>query len=340
MAEPDGGCHVHRPSLRSHDPGRPRHPWDAERNRLAGESNPAAWSAAAKPGRAWAAQQARYEPGSVGADLRVADDPSCGVEEAGNPLRVQKARNSSSGSASRRRRSAPLTWLADEDPGRRSPLTDPHSRDFAALDYRTYLKAVRKRSASTVNAHLTALDHFYAYVGMDRPQVRRDELPKRAPRSLDAREQKRFLRAVERRPLARDRAMGRLLFYSGVRLSEPVCLDEDDVPLSARKGKVIVRAGKGGDWREIPLMDPSARTAVAEWKAERPGWGPILPRCSSPAAAGGCPPVRPPCWSTSSRPTPTWSTTTGSRLPPRTPSGIRSGPTWCGTARTSSWWPN
>ena len=81
---------------------------------------------------------------------------------------------------------------------------------------------------------------------MDQPQVRRDDLPKRAPRSLKAREQKRYLRAVERRPLARDRAMGRLLFYTGVRLSELVGLDEDDVPLSARKGKVIVRAGKGG----------------------------------------------------------------------------------------------
>jgi integrase/recombinase XerC len=42
------------------------------------------------------------------------------------------------------------------------------------------------------------------------------------------------------------------------------------VPLSARKGKVIVRSGKGGDSREIPLLDPAARTALTEWKAERP----------------------------------------------------------------------
>jgi integrase/recombinase XerC len=51
------------------------------------------------------------------------------------------------------------------------------------------------------------------------------------------------------------------------------------VPLSARKGKVIVRSGKGGDSREIPLLDPAARTALTEWKAERAGW----PGADSPA---------------------------------------------------------
>ncbi len=103
-------------------------------------------------------------------------------------------------------------------------------------------------------------------------RVQRDQLPRRAPRALDAREQKRYLRAVEARPLSRDRAIGRLLFYSGVRVDELVSLDEDDVPLSARKGKVIVREGKGGDSREVPLVDQVARASVAEWKKERATW--------------------------------------------------------------------
>jgi site-specific recombinase XerD len=111
-------------------------------------------------------------------------------------------------------------------------------------------------------------------------RVRRDQLPRRSPKALGAREQKRYLRAVERRSLARDRALGRLLFYAGLRVSELVALDTDDVPLSARKGKVIVRSGKGGDSREIPLLDPSARAAVTGWKTERASWrgadGPAL----------------------------------------------------------------
>ena len=172
-----------------------------------------------------------------------------------------------------------LAWLATEDPAGLSPLGDPHARDFAARDYRAHLKTARKRSASTVNAHLTALDHFYVHLGLGRVQVRRDRLPRRAPRALDAREQKRYLRATERRPLARDRAIGRLLFYTGLRVSELAALDVDDVPLSARKGKVIVRSGKGGSSREVPLVDPSARAAQAEWNAERAAW----PGASGPA---------------------------------------------------------
>jgi site-specific recombinase XerD len=166
-----------------------------------------------------------------------------------------------------------LAWLDGEDLTGRSPLSDPHDRDFAVRDYRTYLKTAARRKPATVEAHLISLDHFYVHhLGLDRPRVRRDKLPRRAPRALDARQQKRYLRAAERRPLARDRAIGRLLIYSGLRVSELVALDQDDVPLSARLGKVIVRAGKNGYSREVPLAEPTARAAVTEWKADRRSW--------------------------------------------------------------------
>ena len=171
-----------------------------------------------------------------------------------------------------------LAWLAGAHLDGLAPLSDPHARDIAVAAYRTHLKTIAKRKPSTVRAHLTTLDHFYVqHLGLDRPRVSRDKPSRRAPRGLDARQQKCYLRAVERCPLARDRAIGRLLFYSGVRISELVALDTGDVPLSARKGKVIVRAGKGGGSREIPLTDPAARAAVREWEAERPSWGADTP---------------------------------------------------------------
>ncbi|MEV4383936.1 integrase [Streptosporangium sp. NPDC049644] len=138
------------------------------------------------------------------------------------------------------------------------PLTDAHNRDFAIRDYKIHMKTVLRRASNTVNAHLTALDHFFTQLGLGPAVVRRDDAPKLAPRALGARQQKRYLRAVERRPLARDRAIGRLLFYSGVRIAELVALD-DDVPLSARKGKVIVRSGKG-------------ETSITEWRTDRASW--------------------------------------------------------------------
>ena len=165
-----------------------------------------------------------------------------------------------------------LAWLDSAEIVGADPLADPHGRDFAGRDYRTYLKTVRRCAASTANAHLAALDHFYTHLGLGAVGVRRDDLLRRAPRALDPRQQRWYLRAVEARALARDRAIGMLLFYSGVRVTELVSLDDDDVPLSARRGKVVVRSGKGGNSREVPLVDQAARDALAEWKMERTGW--------------------------------------------------------------------
>jgi site-specific recombinase XerC len=157
-----------------------------------------------------------------------------------------------------------------------------------------------------------------------------------------ARPQKRFLRAVEARPLARDRAIGRLLFYSGVRVDELVSLDEGDVPLSARKGKVIVREGKGGDSREIPLLDPTARDAVARWEKERAGWpqAPENPALFLNRRGGRLSAARLTSSSTPWPRPPTWSTTTARRPPQRTRSATPSAPTCCATASTLSPSPN
>ncbi|MGI5488725.1 tyrosine-type recombinase/integrase [Microtetraspora malaysiensis] len=55
-------------------------------------------------------------------------------------------------------------------------------------------------------------------------------------------------------------------------MAELVALDDDDVPLSARKGKVIVRSGKGETSREIPLLDGTARTSITERRTNRASW--------------------------------------------------------------------
>lgn len=168
-----------------------------------------------------------------------------------------------------------LNWLADgeADTLGADPLANAHGRDFAARDYRAYLKTVRKLSPATVNAHLAALDHFYgSYLHLGPVKVGRDNPPALAPRALTPREQKRYLRAVERLQLPRDRAIGRLLFYTGLRVGETVGLDVDDVALSARKGQVIVRQGKGGKSRTVPLLNATARDALATWLRDRATW--------------------------------------------------------------------
>jgi site-specific recombinase XerD len=149
-----------------------------------------------------------------------------------------------------------------------NPLEDPHARDYAVRDFKAYLKTVRKARPSSVNLSLAAVDNFYRFLGMGKPEVRREELPGAAPRSLSPEEQKRFLRAVERSGEVRDRAIALLLFYAGLRLGELTKLSVEDVPISARKGKVIVRSGKGDAYREIAL-NVEVRDALEGWLAER-----------------------------------------------------------------------
>jgi site-specific recombinase XerD len=160
-----------------------------------------------------------------------------------------------------------VVWLADRSPVDGDPLADEAARDWAVRDYKRHLKAVRRWRPSSVNLALAALDSFYGYLGLGRPVVRREELPAKAPRALSVEQQRRVLRMAEHAS-ARDRAIVVLLLYTALRLAELVVLDVDDVRVSARKGVVIVRSGKGDAFREVPL-NALARQLLEEWLRER-----------------------------------------------------------------------
>lgn len=119
------------------------------------------------------------------------------------------------------------------------PLSEPSARDYAVRDFKSHLKTIHHAKPTSANLALAALDHFYTrYLQMGNPRVEREELPSQAPRALSPEEQKRFLRAVERQSNTRDQAIGTLLFYTALRISECVQLNIDDVMISERKGQV------------------------------------------------------------------------------------------------------
>src|SRR5438874_6074156 len=159
-------------------------------------------------------------------------------------------------------------YIAQRSEDMDDPLSQPFARDYAVRDYKTYLKTERKVKPTSVNLALAAIDHFYQFLGSDRPKVQREDLPEQAPRALKPEEQTAFLRAVERTPSLRDQAIARLLFYTALRLGECAALNVDDVRISARKGLVIVRSGKGDTYREVPL-NADAREALRIWLKER-----------------------------------------------------------------------
>ena len=161
-----------------------------------------------------------------------------------------------------------VEFLASWPGERGNPLTDAHARDYAVRDFKSHLKTVRRAKPASVNLALAAVDHFYRYLGAGRPDVRREELAQAAPRALSPEQLQRFMRAVERCKSPRDRAIAVLLVNTGLRIGECAALDVDDVAVSARKGRVVVREGKGDAYREVAL-NAEARDALDNWTAER-----------------------------------------------------------------------
>jgi len=160
-----------------------------------------------------------------------------------------------------------VTWLVGSEHGARA-LGDPDVRDWAVRDYKRYVKTTKRWGPASVNQALAAIDNFYRSRGAGRPEVAREELAQTAPRALSEAEQRSFLRFVAASPSARDRAIATVFFYAGLRLSELGALDMTDIAVSARRGRVTVRAGKGDAYREVPLNSP-CRSALDEWFAAR-----------------------------------------------------------------------
>jgi len=164
-----------------------------------------------------------------------------------------------------------LAWLAGSGIGPEA-LGEIGLRDGAVRDSRAYLQTVARRKPATINTTLAAIADFYTRTGRGTPTVRRLELPQQAPRALNTKASTGWLRSVERWLNPRDRVLALLPFYAGLRLGEAVALDLTDVQLSARKGTIIVRSGKGSRYREIPTH-PTLRDNLKVWiEQERPHW--------------------------------------------------------------------
>ena len=107
-------------------------------------------------------------------------------------------------------------WLhdgADERALGADPLADLAARDYAARDFKRFLKSERALGPASVNLALAAVDHLYRQLGLGRANVRRESLPVAAPRALSRDEQRVLLRAAERAG-ARDRALVVLMLFA------------------------------------------------------------------------------------------------------------------------------
>lgn len=161
-------------------------------------------------------------------------------------------------------------------------------------EYQRHMQSVRGLKPATVNRRLCAIRAWLSWCQKQGliaslPQFpRRSQEAERAPRALDKLEQARLERAVEREGNARDLALVALMLHAGLRVSEAVSLRRTDVELSDRRGKVVIRTGKGKKRREVPL-GPEVRRALKgylagekaeEWLFPGKGSGHITPRAA------------------------------------------------------------
>ncbi len=151
-----------------------------------------------------------------------------------------------------------VEWLGADPAQDGDALADSFARDYAVRDFKRHLKLERRWSPASVNLALAAVDHFLRFVGLGAAEVSRERLPQAAPRALEGEELLAFVRAAGRAAV-RDRAIGLLLVYAGLRLSELVALDLDEARVSGRKAVLVIRSGKGDVYRVVPLNAPARR---------------------------------------------------------------------------------
>lgn len=143
--------------------------------------------------------------------------------------------------------------------------------------WKSYQQTVEQAAPSTINQRLVGIASFYKWAVTNKVveqnptvEAKSIRLPSWQPKSLSSQELRRLLRAVHHGGLLRDIAILEMLAGTGLRVGELLQLQVGDVMLRERSGWVVVREGKHGGYREIPLAS-EVRTALTAYLAEYPG---------------------------------------------------------------------
>lgn len=175
-------------------------------------------------------------------------------------------------------------------------------------EYRHYLQNIKRLKPASVNRKLAALRTYFGWAGevglvasnptegiksVGQTETRQRWLTREQTFAL-TRAATEAIQVAQAKGLGhstllakRNAAIVAILLH-GLRVAEVCALERDDVSLRPRSGFVIVRSGKGGRYREVPL-NKDARAALQLWLAVRPEntsrWlfasrngGPVQPR--------------------------------------------------------------
>lgn len=136
------------------------------------------------------------------------------------------------------------------------------------------------RSATTINKVFAVISVFARFIKRQEiiQDIRFPEARKVnhiAPKSLERKERNSLLREVERDGNLRNIAITYTLLHCGLRVSELVALNRDDIIIQERSGSVKVRNGKGNLARTVPLS-AEARLNLTRYLETRTDTDPAL----------------------------------------------------------------
>jgi len=140
-------------------------------------------------------------------------------------------------------------------------------------DWKSHQQTTQRAAPTTINQRLSALSKYFEWciiqgIREDNPvaEINGLSLPTIRPKALSRADERRFVREAHAGRDRRDIAIIELLLATGIRVDELLSLRVGDVVTRERSGLVIVREGKGGNYREIPLAI-DARKAADRYKA-------------------------------------------------------------------------
>jgi len=143
--------------------------------------------------------------------------------------------------------------------------------------WKTYQVRVQKSAPATVNQRLVAVSCFFNWclnagiIAQDPTHsLKTLRLEKHPPRSIAEVHLNRLLRVVHKGGDLRDISIIEVLSGTGIRVGELLALQvEDIIDLDKRSAYLIVRQGKHGNYRSVPLIK-NVRQALADYLAQQP----------------------------------------------------------------------
>lgn len=171
-----------------------------------------------------------------------------------------------------------FAWYEQSQGEKLDDLSKLNEEDL--LTYRSYLLSVQKLKPETINKNLAALRKWLRWLqgkGKWTKKINLPDIPKQekytSPKWLQPSEVSAILHGIEQTKndflRSRDRCMIYFCLYTALRIGEVTQLHVDDLILTPGKQKVIIREGKGGKYRKVPIVNTKLKSAINSWLEER-----------------------------------------------------------------------